>query len=155
MHKTNEPLVQITLTIGQAYAVADALEMYSRLALGQIEHIAEAVRDGFIPINKDSQAARRTSETFAKVDDACALLKGDLGFLPGASYGIGNRQVSTQAHRAYEIKKVLERELALQVNPNPAFRGVHYDGLTIRYTDDPAPECVILPPQKEGKSSGY
>ena len=66
------------------------------------------------------------------------------GFASNASFGIGSHHDSGDAHRGYEIKKVVDRVLAMHREPNPTgFRGVNYDGLIVRYTKDPAPVAVI------------
>lgn len=82
--------------------------------------------------------------TFPRFFLGTTSLPEELGFLPGESYGVGNRAVSDKAHRAYELEKVVKKALAMHNNPTPTFRGVDYDGLIVRYTDDPAPECVII-----------
>ena len=44
--------VTLTLTIEQAVAVRDALDLYSRICIGQIEEIGQLVRFGTIPMRK-------------------------------------------------------------------------------------------------------
>ena len=46
--------------------------------------------------------------------------------------------------RAYEVKKVIDKAVSEHKNPTPEFRTVHYDGLTVRYTSDPAPVAEIV-----------
>jgi hypothetical protein len=45
--------------------------------------------------------------------------------------------------RAYEVSRVLDKVLAEYREPNPSFRGVDYDGLRMRYTQDAMPEVVL------------
>lgn len=52
------------------------------------------------------------------------------------------------ANRCYEIMKVVQKAVAEDRNPNPSFKGVDYDGLTVRYTDDPVPEAAIVEVKK-------
>ncbi len=134
--------VHITITIPQARAMADALEMYMRLGLGQVHMVAEMVADGSIPIKAGSLKIPEM-DVIHDVAALCNEIRRELGFQSGESYGVGNRAVSDKAHRAYEIEKVIKKALALHDNPNPTFRGVDYDGLSLRYTDDPLPACVI------------
>jgi hypothetical protein len=77
-------------------------------------------------------------ETYAK------LMAEVFGFSPGASFGIGSHHVSSDAHRAYEVKKVMEKALAVWRDPNPqGIKGVNYDGLIVRYASDPAPVAEV------------
>ncbi|MHB1630666.1 hypothetical protein [Acidithiobacillus sp.] len=144
-----DPKVHLTLTIPQARAMAEALEIYMRLGLGQVNMVAEMVADGSIPIKAGSlqipemDAIHKAHRAYENVTTLCHEIRRELGFQSGESYGVGNRAVSDKAHRAYEIEKVVKKALAMHDDPNPIFRGVNYDGLSIRYTDDPAPECVI------------
>ena len=144
--KTNteptNPKVHLTLTIPQARAMAEALEIYMRLGLGQVNMVAEMVADGSIPI-KAGSLDKPEMDVIHNVTTLCHEIRRELCFQHGESYGVGSRAVSDKAHRAYEIEKVVKKALALHDDPNPIFRGVNYDGLSIRYTDDPAPECVI------------
>jgi hypothetical protein len=141
------PKVHLTMTIPQARAMAEALEITMRLGLGQVNMVAEMVADGSIPIKTAACKAGSMKipemEVIHNVTALCNEVRRELGFQSGESYSVGNRAVSDKAHRAYEIEKVVKKALALHDNPNPIFRGVNYDGLSIRYTDDPAPECVI------------
>ena len=142
MTTTAELKVHIALTIPQARAMVEALDIYTRLGLGQVHMIAEMVADRSIPIKAGSLETPEM-DVIHNVTVLCNEIRRELGFLPGESYGVGNRAVSDKAHRAYEIEKVIKKALALYDNQTPAFRGVDYDGLSIRYTDDPKPECVI------------
>ncbi|MBU2765843.1 hypothetical protein HAP94_06450 [Acidithiobacillus ferrivorans] len=139
---STDPKVHLTLTIPQAHAMAEALEIYVRLGLGRVLMVAEMVADGSIPIKSRSLKIPKM-DAIHNVTALCDEIRRELGFQHGESYGVGSRAVSDKAHRAYEIEKVVKKALALHDNPNPTFRGVDYDGLSIRYTDDPAPECVI------------
>jgi hypothetical protein len=137
-----EVRVQVTLTIPQARAMVEALDIYMRLGLGQVQMVAEMVADGSIPIKSGSLKVPEM-DVIHNVTALCNEIRRELGFQPGESYSVGNRAVSDKAHRAYEIEKVVKKVLAMHDNPNPTFCGLNYDGLSIRYTDDPAPECAI------------
>jgi hypothetical protein len=131
------------MTIPQARAMSEALEITMRLGLGQVNMVAEMVADGSIPIKAGSLKIPE-SDVIHNVTALCNEIRRELGFQSGESYSVGNRAVSDKAHRAYEIQKVVKKVLALHDDPNPTFRGVNYDGLSIRYTDDPAPECATI-----------
>lgn len=142
MTSTTYPKVRLTLTIPQARAVVEALDIYMRLGLGQVHMVSEMVADGSIPIKAD-HLGNPEMDAIHNVAALCNEIRRELGFQPGESYGVGNRVVSDKAHRAYEIEKVVKKALAMHDGPNQTFRGVDHDGLTVRYTDDPAPVCVI------------
>lgn len=122
--------------------MVEALDIYMRLGLGQVNMVAEMVADGSIPIKAGSLQIPEM-DVIHNVTALCNEIRRELGFSAGESYGVGNRAVSDKAHRTYEIEKVVKKALALHNNPSQTFRGVDYDGLSIRYTNDPAPECAI------------
>ena len=75
--------------------------------------------------------------------DNCKPIKSSLRFQQNGSNGIGHPHVAPSTHRAWDVRKVLEKALAEHRNPNPTFRGVNYDGLIVRYTQDPEPTVEI------------
>lgn len=140
----SEPMaLQVTLpTIEQARAVKDALDVYARLAIGQLDVITGLVRDGTIPIGGRMGSGQRieaTIEQIEQVEELVNQIKAVLAYPRNGSNGIGNPHVHPSGHRAYEVMKAVARAIAIETNPNPSFRGVDYDGLTVRYTQDPAP----------------
>jgi hypothetical protein len=139
--------VQLTLTIPQAQALAKALDLFTRLSIGQVAAIAEMVAMQEIPSYAENHHHERsTSEaTSAIVREKIADIASALGYRgTGHSLGIGNTHVTIEGHRAYEISKVLDKSLAEHQRPNPASRGSRYDGLLVRYTADPAPEVRVI-----------
>ncbi len=129
--------------IEQARAVSSALDLYFRLAIGQIEEITELVRIGTIPVGgKQGERVLASLEQIEQVEALANEIKAVLGYSRGGSNGIGNRHIDPSAHRAYEVMKVLDKAIAIQQDPTPKFRGVNYDGLTVRYTKDPAPTVL-------------
>lgn len=138
--------LQSEITIEQGQATVEALDVYTRLCIGQLDAVVEMVCDGTIPMRADSKGPRVVADADA-IEHVRALMnqvKVVLGYAAGGSNGIGHRHVAQTGHRAYEIKKVFERVIALHRNPAPSFRGVNYDGLVVRYTQDPAPEAKIV-----------
>lgn len=137
--------VTLTLTPDQAHAVSEALDVYMRLCLGQLNIVAEMVSDERIPLRNASCIDREVA-SFEVCDQVRAdidRVKSALGFSIGASLGVGHPHVHVTGTRSYEVMKVLDKVLANHRNPNPEFRGVDYDGLTVRYTSDPMPEVAI------------
>lgn len=126
----------------QAYVLRDALDLYCRLGLGQLEQIEELFRREDIPTAKPVSFDDRL--TLAEcLSTHMATTKKMLGFQSNASHGIGSAAVPLGARRAYELQKVLSKALAEHQEPAPAFRGVNYDGVILRYTQDPLPAVVI------------
>ena len=142
--------VVIECTVEQAQAASTALEVFSRLSIGQIEHLAELVSFGEIPVGgrytSDGKLLERliASPSQAQcVRDMCDQIKAVMGYPKSGSNGIGHSHVSSTAHRTWEMRKVLDKALSEHRNPNPEFRGVNYDGLTVRYTTDPEPLVTV------------
>ncbi len=139
-----EPRVHLSLTLDQAEAIKDALEVYTRLGLGQLHILAEMVEAGTMPVKNGDPKAEDRFETSMHVRKLTSAIRAELGFVAGESYGVGNRNVSKNTHRAYETSRVLRQALAVHRDPNPSFRSVDYDGLIVRYLgDEPAPSCCI------------
>lgn len=142
----------VTLTEGQADAVVAALDLYTRMGLGQLERIAELPREGVLPLftARPDREGRREAEadTLETLEGLLAQAKACLGYPSTGSLGIGHRDCHISVNRAYEVKKALQQTVAYARAPSPGFKGVQYDGLTVRYTDDPAPEAeeiLIVP----------
>lgn len=133
--------LQITLTPDQAAAMTRMLDLAIRIHLCQFGEIEYMARTGEL---KMRGGAKMGDDQWDEVAHSLKLLAMQFGFLPGASHGIGSMHVSIDAHRAYELKKVVEKTLAEWRNPIPeGMRGVNYDGLGPRYTNDPAPVAKI------------
>lgn len=134
--------IQMTVTVPQAQAIAKALDLFARLSIGQVGMIAEMVSMQEIPMYAQNGSPGRdvSPEVCDTVQEKVEEVLRTLGYSGfGHSLGVGNEHVPVAGHRAYEVSKVLEKVLAEHRNPNPEFRGVNYDGLSLRYTNDPAP----------------
>lgn len=137
--------VILECTVDQADMLVKALDVYTRLGIGQVSIIAE-----MISMNQIPSLPSRAVDPVQPIDlrDASYGLINKLSRLLGYSgsnhsMGIGGSAVNMDTHRAYEMKKVISRALALDRNPKPTFRGVNYDGLIVRYTKDTAPKVCI------------
>lgn len=128
--------------LAQAYVLRDALDLYCRLGLGQLEQIEELFRREDIPTAKPVSFEGRLTLA-ACLGAHLTATKKTLGFQSNASHGIGNTAVPLGARRAYELQKVLSKALAEHQEPAPVFRGVNCDGVLLRYTQDPLPSVVI------------
>ena len=140
------PKVHLELTLEQAAAVVQALDLYSRLCIGQIDEVAHLVSSGAIPpyVEHGNAPANADMQTVDAVRELMLCAKKSLGFHPNASRGIGHAHNPIAASRSYEVKKALARALAIHRNPNPSFQSVDYDGLIVRYTSDPEPRAAVV-----------
>lgn len=142
----SEPRVQLDISVEQAQAVAQALDLLTRLGIGQFRQLTELVRNGTIPVFNDAGNPRALADAGAcdAVEDLVAGIGQVLGYPRNGSHGVGHAHVALVAHRAYEVSKVLEKALAEHRDPTPGFKGVNYDGLVLRYTQDPEPVARVV-----------
>jgi hypothetical protein len=138
--------VALTLNTAQASAVSEALDIYMRLCLGQLHVVGEMIRDERIPMHNASCVDRQPAplDVLEGIDFSINQVKRSLGYGGGCSLNVGHPHLHKTGIRSYEVMKVLDKVLAEHREPNPSFRGVSYDGLTVRYTSDPAPEAKLL-----------
>lgn len=133
--------VTITLTPDQARAIAGMLEVAVRVHLCQFHEIEWMARMGILKHQAGRALVSDEWDTLKYLSDR---MSGVFGFSPNSSFGIGSPHVYIDAQRGYEVKKVLDKALAEWREPNPqGIRGVNYDGLTVRYTTDPAPAVEV------------
>ncbi len=125
--------VTITLNEAQARTVCDALDLYARIGIGQLQEVSSLVRQGFLVPTKTPKDAGWFYDGFDSVMNSA---KSMLGLSGSSSYGIGHNSVNVDAKRAFELRKQIEKPMALAGDPDPGFRGVNYDGRIVRYTDD-------------------
>lgn len=137
-------VVTLKLNLEQARVVSNALDLYSRLGIGQLEEIAWLVKSDEIPMFTQGVTKPKPAQlTHDLIQDKLYDIKQLLMYPTNASYGIGAEHVPVSAKRGYEVKKVLDKALAEYSNPNPDFKGVNYDGLIVRYTRDKEPKVNI------------
>ena len=139
--------IQSEMTLEQTDAVCDALDAYSRLCIGQLDEVANLVRHGIIPMAQLDGSGERvlaSAEVCEQIEELMDAAKRLLGYPANGSHGIGHPHIALSGRRAYEVKKVLAKVVAEQRNPNPEFRGVNYDGLGPRYTNDPVPVATAI-----------
>lgn len=141
--------VTITCTDKQAECITRALELYTRLGLGQFEEVTYLCRTGLIR----SRNGICTDDEAYLVSVYCNQIKSLLGHPPNGSFGIGSPQLHPMTQRAFEIKKQIDKARAEHRNPDPSpgFRGVDYDGRIVRYTEDPDITVSVSDSNKESK----
>lgn len=137
--------VTLSLTMEQAKAVSEALDLYSRVGTGQVGLIAELARDDFLKFRPEANYCKdERSRRLNTIDSLLNETARALGYAgTHHSMGISHREVPVSARRAYEIQKALDRALAMERNPKLGCSTVDYDGLVVRYTQDPAPTVAV------------
>lgn len=137
--------IQLNMTVEQAQAVNDALDLYTRIAIGQFESVEYLMQSGIVPRASRGDTPREllSHNALDAAADLLKQLKAVVGHPSNGSFGIGHPHVHVSGTRCYETHKVLSQALAELRDPNPPFKGVNYDGLVVRYTDDPAPVALV------------
>jgi hypothetical protein len=91
--------ITIEMSETQAKIVQDALELYARLGLGQMEYVADHVID-----NNDLSMARSDS-----IRGLAMGMKEVLGHPANGSYGIGSEKVGANYKQAYNMWQAMTR----------------------------------------------
>ena len=141
-----EPVVQLTLGLAHAQALVKACDIFSRLGMGQMRALVSLARFDHIPPGSlDSAKGQRL--TLAQLDQFEAQVQAaaaSLDYLHGCNHSISSPVVNFDSKAAHEVQKVLEREVAMHLDPTPAFKGVNYDGLLYRMTDKRTPSAKVV-----------
>ena len=112
--------MKIELSDKQADVLVAALDLYSRIHLGQFEEVANIARMHDISkLDKDYDAHN-------DFEDAIREAKTILGFDRNASYGIFNERVNDIARVAWDMQQVIRHHLAWKRNPEGGFT-VNFD----------------------------
>lgn len=143
------PSIAITLSAEQAEAVRAALDLYTRLCLGQVERVADLVRDEVIPLMSHQGNDRRTADESicAAVASVLREVKFHLSYPAAGSMGIAHPHVHLNGRRAYEVERVLSGALAHYWHRDA--RASDADALDLRLTSDPLPRAQFV----EGEQS--
>ncbi len=143
--------VTLKMTVEQADAITSLLDLAVRINMCQFGEFEYWARVGNI---KHRDGRELTDAEIESLDGTLRYMASIFGFSPNANFGIGSPNVSDTAKRGYEVKKVLDKALAVHRDPNPkGIRGVNYDGLIVRYTNDPAPTATITGAGKNGQKA--
>jgi len=112
---SSEPTLQLTLPASTAHIVVDALDLYSRVGLGQLDEISSLARFGLL-----TNAAGETPSEDA-LDEADAYLKQTkralFGFESNASHGIFSSKVNERFRTAWAVLKAIRHRLAWDRTP--------------------------------------
>lgn len=136
--------VRLEMTTEQATAVTAALDLANRIALGQIGEIAVLAQTGQLFARDDHAPGGSRAPTSDEIEDIrikCIEIARILGHR-GGSFGVGSSGITVEARRGYEVMKAIQKAVADHVAPGG--RTVRHDGVTVRYTQDPAPTASIV-----------
>lgn len=101
------------LNEAQMRIIADALELYTRIRLGQIEQVIEPWR-----FAKRGDTFDQTPELLGDAEFQLGTFKAALtGFSPTASWGIGAEEVPNTARVAIDVRDVIKHFLAWERKP--------------------------------------
>lgn len=112
--------MKIELTDKQADILVAALDLYSRIHLGQFEEVANIAR------MYDISKFHNEYDAHNDFDDAIREAKGILGFDRNASWGIFNDKVNDLARVSWDMQQVIRHHLAWKRNPEGGFT-VNFD----------------------------
>jgi hypothetical protein len=110
----------ITVEDKQLRVINDALDMYSRMGMGQLDvSVEEFLRMHFYKLYYEEPAAEETTPpdltrgklVEAYINDVKALV---FGHPPNGSWGIYNDKVPQRCREAYDLKQVFRKALAEQ-----------------------------------------
>lgn len=108
----------LEITEHQAQTLVDALDLYSRIGLGQFLEVA----DVYVHAHDVSQEEREELEI------RLTQAKAAVGHPRNGSFGIHSREVPDAFRVAWDLQKVIRHRLAVDRDPTGTpWRGVSYD----------------------------
>jgi hypothetical protein len=129
---------QLTLSEEHMQILWEALELYTRIHMGQWE---ECSRYSQVPIDfviDCDKALRKVAEEFEATP------------YPGSYYGIFSKKLPITASIAFDMEQVIRRHLSLDRHPEGGF-GVHFDKPGHWVKDRPLPEVETIRQHKNHK----
>lgn len=123
----SEPAYELAnLSEIQARTMVDALDLFSRIQIGQLEEILNMARMGSIPHRDDQDVSARIEE-IKEAEPLLHEVKRLLtGHSPNASFGILGGKTPESARVAYEIQRAIRHRLAWDRQPEGGM-GVDFD----------------------------
>ena len=137
----------LDVDLDQAQAVADLLDLATRIEYGQLEEVANLMRDGRLRVrrDRDDSSDPATAGQAEEVEDLMQAAKRVLGHSRGSHFGVGSGHVPIEAKRGYEVMKALKQALHRHLRPHVG-ACVDADGVTVRYAgDSEAPRATVVP----------
>lgn len=134
----SEPAYELAnLSEIQARTMVDALDLFSRIQIGQLEEILSMARMGSIPHRDDQDVSARIEE----IEEAEPLLHEVkrllTGHSPNASFGIFGEKTPESARVAYEIQRAIRHRLAWDRQPKGGMGVDFNDPDSLRSTRQP------------------
>lgn len=139
------PEVEMRMSLAHAQALSKVLDLGVRIHIGQMNEIENLARAGVIKGRNigGSDAFPLDMTSLAELEALLNQVKAIFGHPTNGSFGIGAEGVHPDAKHAYEAKKAIDRALHLHLRPDDRF-SVTRDGVTVRYTDQKAPEAAVV-----------
>lgn len=116
--------VLVRMPAETAQVVVEALDLYSRLGMGQWAELTDLARMGLLR-DRTGQvpSIERIQESEAQIASARQTL---MGFSDGASHSILSSKIAPAFLTAWSVQKAIRHRLAWDRNPQGGF-GVHFD----------------------------
>lgn len=134
--------VQITMTVEQARYVMQAMNLYSRILMGQFDEIKYL----FSCVGEDAEFFKRDSEHWHRyldyhLDEIKKIVYPELH--RNASWGITGKPCPENATIVYDIYKSMNHAISWHQNPKGGLT-VNYDKPMHWYKDLPLPEVKVF-----------
>lgn len=117
LHEEESPKFRLTVDEKQLRVILDALDMYSRMGMGQLDvAVEEFLRTYFMDIYYDELVDSSSDRTrgMAVKDHVDAVKNLVFGHASNGSWSIYNRQVPRVCREAYDLQQVFRKTLALR-----------------------------------------
>ena len=113
----------------QLRLIQEALDLHSRIILGQFEEVGRMATMYNINMLGDSHTINKNEyEKHHLFTDKLRSLKPLLGFHENSSYGIFNKEIHEHSRHAYDIIQVIRKHLAEKYYKEGDSRmGIHFD----------------------------
>ncbi|MGD1524166.1 hypothetical protein [Vibrio owensii] len=140
--------VLLELTPEQAKATLNALDLFTRIGLGQLETITDLLQSEALHVRPSNESGPIASlDQIDEINSLLMLAKNAMGHSSSQSFGVKNPNVHIDAKRTYEISKVLSTTLA-KGSDEHSDSSTASEGLMIRLTDDLEPKAYCSSPTK-------
>lgn len=130
---SSEQMLQLTMPAATAHIVVDALDLYSRVGLGQLEEISSLARFGLLTnANGDapSNDALEDAEVYLRQTKRALF-----GFESNASHGIFSSKVNDRFRTAWGVLKAVRHRLAWDRTPS--------GGIQVSFDEPMREECAL------------
>ena len=140
MSNQKETTYILELSPTQARVLCNACELYTRLHIGQFDHLIWE----FMNVKDMSHIANRNDVARSLLSALRALYFPDLGTNTGASYGVGHDE---QSDIAWDIYQVVRHVQAWHEHPEGGYTVNFHDPL--QTAQEPLAKCAVREPKKK------